>query len=117
MSKAIIFSEDKPNVIDMLNKHIDKMVDIIRTMTIEQVEVHVELLRWEFNYAAKVLEKKKVSAFKVAPLEDGESVLERIQKRTPAKKKGQSRKKRTAKEKLLALGIYTEAQIEAMGVK
>ena len=117
MSKEIIFSQEKPNVIDMLNKHIDKTVDPIRAMNIEQVEIHVEILRWELKYSIERLKKLGSVNFNVTALETSESVLERIKKRTPKRTKGQGKKKRTAREKLLALGIYTDEQIEAMGVK
>lgn len=116
MAKPIVYSKEKPDVIAMLNAHIEKVVDPIRAMSFEKLEGHVECLRWEFEYSIKMLDRKKVNAFKVAPLETGDSVLEKIQKRTPKRKK-QGRKKRSPRETLKALGIYSDDQITAMGIK
>ncbi|KKK92475.1 hypothetical protein LCGC14_2702570 [marine sediment metagenome] len=118
MAAPIIYSEKKPDVIDMLNKHIEKRLDCIQAMSIEETEIHVEKLRWEFRYSVKELERKTLHKRQTEPLADSESVLERIKRKQPTKKsKKQGRKKKTPREKMKALGIYTDEQLTAMGVK
>lgn len=115
MSSQVIYSEEKPTVIDMLNAHIEKRVDSIIAMTIEEAEAHVEKMRWEFNFTAKELARKTFVRGSIEPLETTESVLEKIKRRQPTKKQG--RKRKTAREKMKALGCYTDKQLDDMGVK
>ena len=118
MPTPITFSKEKPDVIDMLNKHIVKRLDPIRAMSIEETEIHVEKLRWEFNYSVRELERKTIHKRQTEPLVDSESVLERIKRKQPTKKsKKQGRKKKTPRERMKALGIYTDEQLTAMGVR
>ena len=118
MSAPIIYSEKKPDVIDMLNAHIVEKADLIRAMTIEETENHIEKLRYEFSFSIRDLERKTLHKRQTEPLVDSESILERIKRKQPtSKSKKQGRKKKTPREKMKALGIYTDEQLTAMGVK